>query len=141
MRSREKILFLLHDCAQRGKIFLNKPSQDPPSLIQAGPDTKCDTPPLDVTFLRFMSRHFTSLHFTSHFFANFCDFLRFSWILAPETEGFGGRFSPKCCFIRENGDFVKIELPPRREHDFQGSERRTIDKKSKKNRCENCCEK
>ena len=35
-------------------------------------------------------------------------------------------------FICENADFVKIELPPRREHDFQGSERRKIDKKLKK---------
>ena len=104
--------------------------------MQPAPDMNFKYPPLDVTFLRFMSRHVASCCFTSLFVAIFCVFLRFSWILAPETEGFGGRFSMKFRFICENADFVKIELPSRREHDFQGSERRKIDEKSKQNRCE-----
>ena len=52
--------------------------------------------------------------------------------MAPEPEGLGDRFSTKFRFIRENGDFVKMCVSPRRQHDFQGSERRKIDEKSKK---------
>ena len=33
------------------------------------------------------------------------------------------------CLIFEKGDFVKVELPPRREHDFQGFELSKIHKK------------
>ena len=49
-----------------------------------------------------------------------------------ETKGVGDGFPTKFRFIRENGDFVKMCVSCRREHDFQGSERRKIDKKSKK---------
>ena len=46
----------------------------------------------------------------------------FFLILDPETEGFGGRFSMKFGVRRENVDFLKIVLPPRREPYFSGFE-------------------
>ena len=62
------------------------------------------------------------------FFGIFCDFLHFFlefWaILGP----FWGPQEGKS----ENRDFVKIVLPPRREHDFQGSDPPKIDLESRK---------
>ena len=62
------------------------------------------------------------------FFANFGDFwhffLQFLTILGP----FWGPQEGKS----ENRDFVKIVLPPRREHDFQGSDPPKIDLESRK---------
>jgi hypothetical protein len=62
------------------------------------------------------------------FFGNFGDFcyffLQFLTILGP----FWGPQEGKS----ENRDFVKIVLPPRREHDFQGSDPPKIDLESRK---------
>ena len=77
-----------------------------------------------------MSRHFTSPHFTWRFFLHFfCDFLQFQWILAPETEDLGGRFSMEFRFKCENIDFVKIIVFRKEYCYFQGSELRKIGKK------------
>ena len=49
--------------------------RDLPSLIQPGPDSKFDVPPLDVTLRRFFSLHVASLRFFSRMFgAIFCNF-------------------------------------------------------------------
>ena len=69
--------------------------QDPPSLIQPGPDTKFGNPPLGVTLRRFFSRHVASLRFASLFFDFFRVGLRFFAIfeiLALKTLGSGGHF-------------------------------------------------
>ena len=65
------------------------------------------------------------------FFGNFGDFshffLQFLTILGP----FWGPQEGKS----ENRDFVKIVLPPRREHDFQGSDPPKIELESRKTAC------
>ena len=62
------------------------------------------------------------------FFGNFGDFwhffLQFLTILGPFWDPQEGK--------SENRDFVKIVLPPRREHDFQGSDPPKIDLESRK---------
>ena len=65
--------------------------RDPPSLIQAGPDSKFGVPLLGVTSRRILSRHVASLRFTSLCFAFFCDFLRI--------------FTFFCDFGSQNGGF------------------------------------
>ena len=62
------------------------------------------------------------------FFGNFGYFwhfsLQFLTILGPFWDPQEGK--------SENRDFVKIVLPPRREHDFQGSDPPKIDQESRK---------
>ena len=53
---------------------------------------------------------------------NFCDFGLFPRVFLVKIHGFGVPFWIKIRGKSENRDFVKIVLPPRREHDFEGSD-------------------
>ena len=60
-------------------------------------------------------------------------FFEFASILDPQNHHFGIKIGYKVKHV----NFVKIELPCRRELDFQGFEGSKINKKSQKNRSKN----
>ena len=103
-------------------MFL-KNGEDPPSLIQPGPDTKSGVAPLGVTLRRFFSRHVASFRFTSLFFVFVRAMLRFFTIFC-ESGSQNGRFSrsffDKFGLLDAKIDFVKIVLPSRRNAYFRG---------------------
>ena len=63
----------------------------------------------------------------NHFFGHFCDFGLSPRAFLVKILGFGVPFWLKIRGKSENRDFVKIVLPPRREHHFQGSDPPKID--------------
>ena len=66
------------------------------------------------------------------FFGHFGDFGVSPRAFLVKILGFGVPFWLKIRGKSENRDFVKIVLPPRREHDFQGSDPPKIDLESRK---------
>ena len=60
-------------------------------------------------------------------------FFDFAWILDPQNNHFWTKFGNKM----QNVNFVKIVLPCRREHEFQGFEGSKINKKLEKIRSKN----
>ena len=88
-----------------------RPGQDPPSLIQPGPDSNFSNPPLDATLRRFFPVPVASLRLTSPFFAFFRVGSRFLAIfcdVGSQNGGFWKSFFDKIGLLDEKIDFAKM---------------------------------